>query len=278
MDGVIGEDLGSEGELVALVKEELLALRGERGQLTPRKFAAYPSLLRVCGGGDLLDAFLMFERELRRYQAAGRNEAAAAISISAPADTVLDRLEHAVGALPQDGRLRDQRTARRWSDEGIDIIAADLVYLASVQGRLGTELLSIEIYGNEHNGLQLVIDQMTSVGLDTRAPLIRLWQYIDDEPLERELFVDLEDVPAAAATKGNYTMRRHRVAIEVPQVSEPNEDTMLLGVSIEGRDAPMRTVAVQDHSTLAAPYALRFSVYRTIASIEVLSQNFDLTE
>jgi hypothetical protein len=273
VDGAIGDELGDELTLVALVRDELIALRGERGQLRPQKFASYPALVRVCGGGDLLDAYLMFERELRRYKAAGRNEAAAAISISAPADTVLDRLEHAVGALPQDGRLRDQRTARRWSDDGIDAIAADLVYLARLQGRLGTELLSIEVHGNQQGGIQLTIDQMTSTELVARAPLIRAWQYVNDEPEEREILVDLEEHPAASATKGDHTMRRHRVAFDVPPPPESKDEAILLGVSVEGRDAPMRTVVIQDHSTLTAPYTLRFSVYRTIASVEILSES-----
>jgi hypothetical protein len=272
VDGVIGEDLGSDAELIPLIEDELFALRGERGILSPQKLAAHPNLVRVCGGGDLLDAYLMFERELRRYENAGRNEAAAAISISAPADTVLDRLEHAVGALPQDGKLRDQRTARRWSDEGIRTIASDLVYMARVQGRLGTELLAIEIRGDETAGLQLVIDQMTSDGLVARAPLIRLWQYVDDEPEERQLSVDLDEIPAAAATKNGYTMRRHRLMVEVPEAPKTREDTMLLGVSVEGRDAPMRTVAVEDRSSLAAPYGLRLNVYRTIISVELLAR------
>lgn len=269
MHGVVGEDIGDRDELVRRVHEELISLRGQRGTLTPQKFGQYPALIRVCGGNDLLDAYLMFERELLRYKSAGRDEAAAAISIMAPADNVLDRLEHAVGALLQDGALRDQRSARRWSDSGLGVIARDLVYFADVQGRLGTELLSVEVHGDEVE-LQLVIDQMTSSDLTVRAPLLRLWHYVDDEPSERQLVVDLDAVPLTQALKDGYAMRRHRVATLMPPFVGASVGTVLLGVSIEGRDAPMRTVAIQDHSKLPSCLQTRFSVYRTIALVEVV--------
>jgi len=271
VDGTIGEALGDHDGLVHEVYEELIALRGQWGRLTPQKFAGYPALVRVCGGGDLLDAYLLFERELRRYQTVGRDEAAAAISITAPADTVLDRLEHAVGHLPQDGRLRDQRTARRWSDRGLEVIAADLVYFAEVQGRLGTELLSIEIHDGGQRELRVIIDQMSTATLDAIAPLVRLWRYIDDEPQEdNRPEVDLEPLPVRAAEKDGRVMRRHHVHIEIPEHAAASEETLLIGLSIEGRDAPMRTVAIEDHRTARSGIRLRFSVYRTIALIDVI--------
>ena len=109
--------LGNEAEqaqyragLEAEVLAELLALRKAYGALSIQKFSRFEALRRVCGGDDLLDGFLLFQRELDRYQRSGRNEAAAAWSLCAPADTVLDRLQLTAEALSGDEDWRDQRT------------------------------------------------------------------------------------------------------------------------------------------------------------------------
>lgn len=272
MDGTLGEDIDDPGELVRVVHEELVSLRGQTGKLTVQKFGQFAALRRVCGGGDLLDAYLMFEREMQRYiHSAGRNEAAAAISITAPADTVLDRLEHVVGALPQDGKLRDQRTARRWSDAGLATIANDLVYMAEVQGRLGQELLSIEITGDEQHGLILTIDQMSNADLRARAPLIRVWHYKDDEPEEHALDVDLEHVESTIAQNDDYVMARHHVQVVLPSdYDHAHTDGKVLSVSIEGRDAPMRTVSTQERTQFSEKLAVEVTVYRTIVMVELV--------
>lgn len=274
MDGTLGEDIDDHDELVRRVHEELIALRGQTGKLTVQKFGQFDVLRRVCGGGDLLDAYLMFEREMKRYvSTAGRNEAAAAISITAPAETVLDRLEHVVGALPQDGKLRDQRTARRWSDTGLVTIASDLVYMAEVQGRLGREIMSIEISGDEQQGLVLTIDQMSNAALPSRAPLMRVWHYKeDDEPEERALDVDvdLDHVESTTVQNDEYLMARHHVQVALPTGYEARQtEGKLFSVSIEGRDAPMRTVSIQERSGFSEGLVVEVTVYRTIVMVDV---------
>lgn len=272
MDGTLGEDIDDTEELVRRVHEELIALRGQTGKLTVQKFGQFETLRGICGGGDLLDAYLMFEREMKRYEStAGRNEVAAAISITAPAETVLDRLEHAVGALPQDGKLRDQRTARRWSDAGLATIASELVYMAEVQGRLGREIMSVEITGDEQQGLVLTIDQMSKAKLPSRAPLIRVWHYKDDdEPEERALNVDLDHVESTTAQNGEYVMTRHHVQVALPSGYErEHTEGKLLSVSIEGRDAPIRTVGIQERSAFAERFVVETTVYRTIVMVEL---------
>ena len=212
---------------------------------------------------------------MRRYrETAGRNEAAAAISITAPADTVLDRLEHVVGALPQDGELRDQRSARRWSDSGLPTLAEDLVYFAEVQGRLGQELLNIEATGTLEAGLRLTIDQMTTNGLPDRAPLIRAWHYPDnsDEPHEREATVDLEEFLSAITSNEAHQMKRYHVHLDFPHMREElsRDEEKIMSVSIEGRDAPMRTVSINDSTELPRGLRLESTVYRTIVMIDVV--------
>ncbi|MEC5152441.1 hypothetical protein [Cryobacterium sp. GrIS_2_6] len=70
---------------------------------------------------------------------------------------------------------------------------------------------------------------MTSAGLDSRAPLIRLWQFVGDQPEERDVLVEPDETSAAETTKDEYKMRRHRITIEVPTMRETRQDTMLLG-------------------------------------------------
>lgn len=52
----------------------------------------YPTLREACGGKDLADDYLVFERELERIIAESKGEeAAAALSIAAPRDLFLHR-------------------------------------------------------------------------------------------------------------------------------------------------------------------------------------------
>lgn len=71
---------------------ELVALRGELGQLSAAKLSGYPLLIQLCGEGNLIEAYLALQRELERHRRGSKFEAAASLSITAPADTVLDRL------------------------------------------------------------------------------------------------------------------------------------------------------------------------------------------
>ena len=265
----IGDTTDEAEQRAALEQQvltELLALRKAYGQLTVQKFSAFATLRQVCGGDDLLDAFLLFQRELARYQHSGRNEAAAALSLSAPADTVLDRLQLTAEALsPQD--WRDQRTARRWSDAGMPIIARDLVYFAQVAGRLGTETLSIQLGGSGTN-LMVIIDQMTNSDLPAKAPLIQVWHYASSNS-PREITLDLEQITSPQVSRDGLTMRRHRLALDLPDPQAVEPDDAILAVSITGQDAPMRTVFYQDHSQLTTGLHTRMTTYRTIVMVEV---------
>ena len=265
----IGDTTDEAEQRAALEQQvltELLALRKTYGQLTVQKFSTFTTLRQVCGGDDLLDAFLLFQRELDRYQHSGRNEAAAALSLSAPADTVLDRLQLTAEALsPQD--WRDQRTARRWSDAGMPIIARDLVYFAQVAGRLGTETLSIQLGGNG-TSLMVIINQMTNSDLPAKAPLIQVWHYPSSNS-PRELTLDLEQIASPQVSRDGLTMRRHRLALDLPDTQAVEPDDAILAVSITGQDAPMRTVFYQDHSHLTPGLHTRMTTYRTIVMVEV---------
>lgn len=271
MEGTLTQELGDHSELTSRVLSELTALRSKPGRLTVQKFLTFETLRLVCGGNDLLDAFMMFEREMRRFESGSRNEAAAALSICAKADSVLDRLQLTAEAL-SGAEMKDQRSARRWSDAGLKTIAAELVYLADIQGRLGSELLGIEVTGTAESGLMIAIDQMTTASLPSRAPLIRLWAYgVDEELEERELVVDLEDHPVTTASSGTYTMKRHRVTLPLPDLPNIDDELKLLSISIEGRDAPMRTVTLENHAKLPRGFDVRFAIYRTIATIDLVA-------
>lgn len=261
------DDAEQRAALEQQVLTELLALRKAYGQLTVQKFSAFATLRQVCGGDDLLDAFLLFQRELARYQHSGRNEAAAALSLSAPADTVLDRLQLTAEALSPEQDWRDQRTARRWSDAGMPILARDLVYFAQVAGRLGTETLSIQL-GGSGTSLMVIIDQMTNSDLPAKAPLIQVWHYPSSNS-PREITLDLEQITSPQVSRDGLTMRRHRLALDLPDTQAVDPDDAVLAVSITGQDAPMRTVFYQDHSHLTPGLHTRMTTYRTIVMVEV---------
>lgn len=275
MDTLVSE-LGDTEELVAAVHAELVALRGAYGRLTVEKFSQYPALRLVCGGGDLLEAFLAFEREMQRYIAHGnRDEAAAALSITAPEELMLYRLEYVVGHFEETtGENRDQRTGRRWSDRGLKTIANEMVHVAEVRGRLGSELLTIEISGTRSVGLHLVISQLTNKQLDERAPLVRFWKHQGDDLVEQAegLTVDLDQYAAPQASNETYRLKRYHILAELPddlEAADVDLGDAVYSISLEGRDAPMRTVTFVDHSDLGDGLMLRFTTYRTIATVEV---------
>jgi hypothetical protein len=276
MVGTIGTEPGDRGALEKAVHDELVALRGAQGRLTIQKFSHYEALRRVCGGGDLFDAFVMFEREMRRYIAHGnRDEAAAALSITADADTVTDRLVEVIGHFEGDELSKDQRTARRWSDEGLKTIAPELVYLAEIRGRLGGELLTIELAGTAEDGLSMVLWHLTAKNLPDRAPLVRFWQVRHDDGFEqdRSVLYDLDQVEAPEASSAVYRLKRYHFHIDLPKNLAAAVVTVgeaVYRISIEGRDAPMRTVSFMDDGNVVDGLSIRFTTYRTHATIELV--------
>lgn len=276
MVGTNDSELRNTEDLVAAVHEELLAMRGAHGKLTVEKFSRYPNLRQVCGDSDVLVAFLMFERELQRYIRKGnRNEAAAALSIAAPWETVLNRLEAVTHHLDPDGDGRDQRTARRWSDQGMLILATELVHLADVQIRLGSELTSIELSGTYEDGIILDVFQLTTRHAEERAPLARVWYYLPDEAVEggNTIIYDLEEVESPQADKGPFLLRRYTFKLDRLKGLEAapvNAGETVYRFSIDGRDAPLRSVSFQDKSDLSGFFTVRFTAHLTDATIEMM--------
>ena len=276
MVGARGTDFGDKEQLTTVVHDELIALRGAHGKLTVEKFSRYPALRLVCGDGTVLDAFLMFERELQRYIRQGnRNEVAAALSITAPAETVLDRLEHVVGHFDEGGPSRDQRTARRWSDQGMHTIATELVHLDDVQYRLGSELITIELSGTQERGVSLVIWHLTTRHHAERAPLVRLWhaQHANPDDQDTTTTYDLDQVESLEGTKGPFRLRGYDFKLDIPKnlaLASVKAGEAFYRITIEGRDAPLRAVSFQDDSNLGEVGAVRFTAYLTDATIELL--------
>lgn len=276
MVGSLGTEFGDKEQLTTVVHEELIALRGTHGKLAVEKFSKYPALHLVCGNGDVLDAFLMFERELQRYIRQGnRNEVAAALSIAAPWETVLRRLEAVIHHFDPDGDGRDQRTARRWSDQGMHTIATELVHLGDVQQRLGSELITIELSGTREGGVTMVIWQLTTRHREERAPFVRLWHYPHEDADDQgtNATYDLDHVEFLESTKGPYRLRRNDVMLNIPKnlpLASVKAGDAVYRISIEGRDAPLRAVSFQDESNLGEVGAIRFTAYLTDATIEMV--------
>lgn len=265
--GAAPSALRAHADLVDTIRRELLQLRKSHGSLTIQKFAQHETLRRACGGDDLLDAYAMFRREMTRFQTQGRIEAAAALSIIAEADTVLDRLQVTAEALSPD-EWRDQRTARRWSDAGMPILAEHLAYLAEVQGRLGRELLNLLVEGDANVGIRLTVDQMTHKELDSRAPEVRIWRS-PEEDIPQEITLSLEKFQSTSVEQDLYMMRRHVLHIDMPDATTMDPETAVLAVTITGQDAPMRTVIMEDQSQLHPHFRIRWATYRTIATMTI---------
>lgn len=276
MVGARETDFGDKEQLTTVVYEELIALRGAHGTLTVEKFSKYPALHRVCGGGDLLDAFLVFERQLQRYiQHGNRNQVAAAISITADADRVIDRHEEVLAHFEvPGGPERSERTARRWSDLGMHTIATELVHLGDVQQRLGSELIEIELSGTHEGGVSMVMWQLTTRHREERAPVVRLWRYQPDDGDEQDTTAtyDLDQIEFHEGAKGPFRLRRYDFRLDIPNnlaLASVRAGEAVYRISIEGRDAPLRAVSFQDDSDLGEVLSMRFTTYLTDATIEL---------
>lgn len=66
-------------------------------------------------------------------------------------------------------------------------------------------------------------------------------------------------------------MTRHHLHVDLPDGhTQTAPGGRLLTVSIEGRDAPMRTVTLKERTTFSPAYEVEATVYRTIVTIDVL--------
>ena len=222
----------------------------------------------VCGEGDDEDAFAAFQRELDRYKQGDKYEAAAAWSICAPREKVLDRLQVAAEMLAEGEAMRDQRTARHWSDRGMPKIAYDLAYLAMVRGRLGRDVISIELYGSQDGGVELLLEQIVSTELANRAPVVTVWQSPDAPDGGKRNLIDLDRVQEGVTPKNGLLMKSYRIKVALPE-ADPADDARILSVTIEARRAPTPTFFYGQ----AEPFggiATKLAVYRSIAMIDFL--------
>lgn len=255
--------------LVDRVLNELLDMRGTKGRLTPQKLARYPALLNITGGDDLLDAFMSFRRELRRYvETANRNEAAAALSISAPDEQIGHRLEYCANRLSADPRNPSEpRTARGWSDEGMPAIAEDLVYLAEVRGRLGAEMLSIAVHGENNGSISVAVEQVLQGDVQALPPTLSVW-LMDADGDPEELHVGLGDLPMTVATSQTHRMNRQQFLL-CSDLLERTTERHGLSLAVTGRDAPMRTASFSAPTgRVPETLAIAYSAYRTRVVVE----------
>lgn len=253
--------------VVEEIHAELQALRARHGQLTMPVFSAYPRLVQLCGEGDLLEGYVAFRRELARYATGTKYEAAAALSISSPADTVLERFT----LTAQHFDYQDQRTIRRWSDRGLRSIAEDLVSIASARGRLGRELLTLTLSNGGNDQLRLRIEQMDFAQLGSDPPKVTVWIWIDEDNAE-EATLDLRDYASRSAEDATYRNTVYIVAL--PALTPLLADTARRGlteklftVAVQGRSAPARTVTWRNEAVLPDEVQLELMAHRTMVTI-----------
>lgn len=88
-----------------------------------------------------------------------------------------------------------------------------------------------------------------------------------------DLALDLDQVEAPEATGEVYRLKRYHLQVDPPAdlgTADVDAGDALCTIAIEGPDAPMRTVSFLDQSQLGDDLALRFTTYRTIATVEVV--------
>lgn len=156
-------------------------------------------------------------------------------------------------------------------------IATDLAHMADIRGHLGVEMLTIAVTGSRQ-ALTLTVDHFMTRRLVEQAPLIRFWKYETGEPVEQSagLTVDLAHVVAPEAANERYRLKRYTIMAELPEdlgEAEGDPGDPLYSISFENGDAPMRTVAFVDESYLGDGLPLRFTTYRTIATVEIIRSN-----
>lgn len=245
------------------IADELKAIRGAKGTLKVGKFAQYPALATVCGEDDLLDGFLMFRRELQRWATGSREEAAYAWAVLADAETVLDRFQIAADKIPQAAGA-DQRTIRTWSDKAIPEIAAELDVIATSQGRLGRDLISIEITDSDDDGLMIVIDQMTKTELPSLPVEVSLWRENPDGDTY-ELDIDLGQHDYTEVTREEYMMRRHRLQITKTTLGDTS-----LSVTVVSAVGPSPTFQAQ---LACHEVSAQVAVMRGALSVELMKNS-----
>jgi hypothetical protein len=268
--------------LIQAVHRELLALRGAFGELNEQKFSQYPTLRTVCGGNDLADDYRVFEREMKRIvDEANRDEAAAALSITAPQALMLRRLSYVVEHFPNEsGEVRDQRTGRRWSDRGMPNIATELVHLAKQKGWLGRENLALELSGTRE-GLCLTVWYYFSEDLDGQPPVVSIWKIVGSDVTEESIDVErnLSEFKTVEVEYKGYRLEQYRIKIDLPESltrSEQTDENTSVLISIDTVGAPMRTLVFADETDVGNDLKVEFSVYREIAMIEVRRRAPDL--
>lgn len=144
--------------------------------------------------------------------------------------------------------------------------------IAEVQGRLGQELLTIEVSGNLEDGLRIDIYQLTAKALDDVAPLVRIWRYCDDEPEEatNELEFDFDRIPVKPVTGEEHQLKHYVLKLKLPDdilTAKVEPGDPVYSVSIEGRDAPIRTTTFANLNCHMANIGIQFVNFRTISVV-----------
>lgn len=91
--------------------------------------------------------------------------------------------------------------------------------MAEIQGRLGAELLTIEVTGSLEEGLNLRVEQLITKALEERSPIVRLWRYTTDGDLAEDtsgsLDIDPDIVPVATVSNDTYQLKSHQIHLDL---------------------------------------------------------------
>lgn len=250
------------------VVNDLLQLRKGLGKLTVHKLVGREALIQLCGDGDIMDAYIGLKRDLERCTRSNKHEAAAAWSILADHETVMDRLVATAELLAVDGKdAKDQRSARAWSDRGMPGIARDLVEFAEMRGNLGQDLIGIAVLVAKADTIAIQVVQVASVQLKRRAPHVLIGS-ADERSPEQMVAVDLEaTTPIARNLDEEYETRSYLIELEsLTDVSR--SDASMAFVEIAARFSPIPQFFLENNLPRRT-FRVEFAVSRTTVTVKI---------
>jgi hypothetical protein len=110
--------------------------------------------------------------------------------------------------------------------------------------------------------------------------IVGLMHYQDEGVGERDTTTtcDLDHVESLEGTKGPCRLRLYSFKLKIPRnlpLASVKAGDTVYRISIEGRDAPLRSVSFQEESDLGVVFSIRFMAHLTDATVEVMKRSHD---
>jgi hypothetical protein len=251
------------------VLADLLQLRKGLGKFTVHKLVGRDALIQLCGDGDIMDAYIGLKRDLERCTRSNKHEAAAAWSILAEHETVMDRLVATAELLADDGSdAKDQRSARTWSDRGMPGLARDLVEFAEIRGNLGQNMIGITLVRGRRGEPMLQMVQVVSAHLNIQAPVVS-YQTKSASGSDRKINSIVEAASCSESQDARHVIRSvvYEINFIFANLGSPQS------IEVMSRKTPQPHFLLSNQLSDYKKIQVEWTVFRSLLVVE-----FDLTE